>query len=87
MLAFPSMLRPAAKAAGIKVPEDLEDYDKNKYPHWYIFCVMQLGASMPYPGVAFDNAKVVAEIEKDELETITAQQLFDRGFYVGTTIP
>lgn len=81
------MIAGAAREAGIKVPEDPGNYNRDQYPHWFIFCTMQLGASMPYPGVHFDNAKVIAEISDDELETITAQQLFDRGFYVGTPIP
>ena len=86
-MAYPRMISGAARDAGIEVPEDPEDYDKDKYPRWYIFCIMQLGASMPYPGVHFDNAKIIAEIKDDELETVTAQQLFDRGFYTGATIP
>lgn len=81
------MIANAAKKAGIRVPDDLENYDKKQYPHWNVFCAMQLGAPMPYPNVAFDNAKVVAALSIEEIETITAKQLLDRGFTVGTQIP
>lgn len=44
MLAFPGMIADAAVRAGIKVPDDLDEYDPLKYPHWHIFCMVQLGA-------------------------------------------
>jgi len=83
MFAFPEMLITAAEAAGIKIPKSLEDYEKNDYPHWYVFEMVQIGASMPYPGVHYENAKVIAEISDDEIRKITYDQLIDRGFRDG----
>jgi len=60
MLAFPEMIAPAAKEAGIKLPPDLENFDSKAYPHWQVFCRMQLGQPMPHASAHWDNAKVIA---------------------------
>lgn len=54
------MLVNPAKAAGMKVPDDPDNYNKEEYPHFFVFEVCQLGASMPYPSCAFDNASLIA---------------------------
>lgn len=83
MIAVDFALVEAAKEAGMKVPENLEDYGKDKYPHWFVYTEMQLGASMPYAGVHWDNAKVVAELSDKEIKTITPEELKGRGFLIG----
>ena len=87
MIAFPSMLVSPAKKAGMKVPDDLENYDKDKYAHFHIFEMCQIGAPMPYPSVAWDNAKVVASLSDEETDTITYKQLLEKGFQVGYSRP
>lgn len=83
MFAFPGMLVSAAEKAGIAVPSDPNEFEAEDYPHFALFCIAQLGQSMPYPGVHFDNARVIAEVSFDEIKTITYEQLFERGFNVG----
>lgn len=83
MMAFSRMLTSAAERVGIKVPPNPDDYNPNDYIRWHIFCICQLGQSMPYPGVHWDNAQVIADIPEDELKTITAQEILDRGFRTG----
>ena len=87
MLAFPSMLIGPAEEAGIEVPE----FDENNFqesiesfrethPHFYVFCMLQLGKSMHFPSEAWENAKVLGELSKDEIVEVTAKDLVERGF-------
>ena len=79
MIAFPSMIVDAAKNAGIKIPSDLDDFDKNEFPHWYVFCALQLGRPMR-PGAQWDNAKVLAELSEDKIKSMTFEDFEQAGF-------
>ncbi len=87
MLAFPGMLIGAAKDAGMKVPENCDSFAPSEYPHFYVFCEVQLGAAMPYAGCHFDNARVVAEFSEDAVKKVTPAQLVHRGFAIGSVAP
>jgi hypothetical protein len=80
MLAFPEMLRSPAQDAGMKVPKDTENYNREEYPHFYIFCMLQLGRRMPYPSVHFDNAKVIAKIEEEQVKKMSFGDFCEVGF-------
>jgi len=82
MLAFPSMLENPAIQAGMSVPLNSDDFDKNKekYPHFFVFCLMQLGRSMPRPSSHWDNAKIIAEIPIEKISSITIGEILDLGF-------
>jgi len=82
MIYFEEMLYNAAEEAGMKTPTK-EGWDKEEYPHFHVFCFMQLGESMPYSGCHWDNAKVIADLTDEEIKTITVDGLLDRGFAVG----
>lgn len=83
MKAFPEMIAPAAGEAKIKMPPDLENYDKEQYPHWFVFCQLQLGSPMPYPSVDWDNAKVIASLSSEEILKVTPEELVAKGFCIG----
>ena len=87
MLAFPAMIAGAAEKAGMKVPEDIEEYDKSEYPHWFVFCQLQLGVPMPHASAHWDNAKVIANIPDDRIMTSTAEDIYALGFEVGFPLP
>ena len=87
MLTFPQLLVPAAKNAGVKVPEDLDNYDAREYPHWHVYCFVQLGAPMPFPTAHWDNAKVIASIGIDNIRLVTYEQLLEAGLAIGQPIP
>lgn len=87
MIAFPGMLVESAKSAGMKVPENADDFDPKDFPHFEVFCLAQLGSSMPYSAVVWDNAKVVAENPLEKIQTITFNELYALGFQVGCPIP
>lgn len=87
MYAFPNMLRVPAESAGIEVPEDTEHYKPADFPHWFVYVTMQLGASLPYPNAAFDNAKLIASYDAEKITHVTPKQLIEDGFAVGVPVP
>jgi hypothetical protein len=80
MIAFPSMLCDAAENAGMAVPPDPENFDREEYPHFWIFCALQLARSTPYHGVHWDNAKVIAGLEVEKLKTMMLSDFEAAGF-------
>lgn len=80
MFAFPGLLVKAAEDAGMKVPSDPDNYVASDYPHFHVFCNAQIGRRMPYPGVHFDNARVIAEIPDDAILHMKVEDLVTRGF-------
>lgn len=81
MMAFPSMLTIHAEDAGIQVPtfegED-DEYDKNQYPHFHVFCTVQLGRAMDWDE-PWHNAPIIAAIPDDKIRTITIDELRELG--------
>lgn len=86
MLAFAGMLTSAAEKAGIKVPEDADNFDQELFPHFHLFCAAQLGQPMPYMGCHWENAFVIARIPADKIKTVTWKELEADGFQVGYPI-
>lgn len=86
MIAFPGLLVGPAKEAGMKVPEDADQdgkemgHDPSEFPHWTVFCNLQLGRPMPSPGAHWHNAKVVASIPQDRIMGITYPEVLELGF-------
>jgi hypothetical protein len=87
MLAYADMLIPAAKEAGMKVPYDPDSYDKEEYPHFFVYAAIQLGQALPYPSAHWDNAHVIAAIPVEKLKLMTMQDFYDAGFEAGFPIP
>lgn len=82
MIVFPSMLIKAAKEVNMAVPEPVpEDIDsiKDDYPHFFVFCQVQLCRSLVYWGEHFDNAKVIMKFSEEEIMEITLDDLFNAG--------
>jgi len=78
MMSFPCMLVDAAEKAGMKVPADPDHFDGEQFPHFAIFCTVQLGRAIRW-GEHCENAKVVATIPDNKIKTITLQELMARG--------
>ena len=78
MLAYPSMIAEAARRAGMEVPPDPDDFDKAKYPHFHVFCEVQL-CRATFPDEPHHNARVIAALSRDEVTTLTLRQFIDRG--------
>lgn len=82
-LATIEMVITAAKKAGISIPnhpDDLEGYKAETYPHWHVYTLLQLNAPLPYSGVHFSNARVVASIPENKIVTFTLKNLLEEGF-------
>jgi len=79
MLAFPSMLVVHAKTAGIKCPPDPDNFKKAKYPHFFVFCQVQLCRPMGSPLEASQNAEVVAKVPASKILKVTLDDLIERG--------
>lgn len=71
MLVFEGMLVEAAQKAGMKCPEDPDNtpYDRNDYPHFWVFCQLQLGRGIQW-GEHWDNAVIIAKIPEEKLKTM-----------------
>jgi len=81
MLAFPSMITQAASQAGMKVPDDPDNFVPDDFPHFHVFCNCQLGQPMS-PGAHWENAKVIVAIPEADLRTITFDQILEKGWVV-----
>jgi hypothetical protein len=80
MFIFPSMLIPAASAAGMKTPGDADNYDPTEYPHFFVFCKLQLGKRMHNLGEHWEHAKIVAAVSDEHICTITLAEMIALGF-------
>jgi len=79
MLVFPHMLITPATAAGMSVPTDADNFDGNEYPHFAVFCTLQLGRRMKMDGEQWRNAKVIASIPKDRITQMTLEDFLAAG--------
>ena len=81
MFLFPSMIYNAAVEAGMPVPPEssCESYDPNEFPHWHVYCNVQLGVPLTW-GNHWENAKLIARIPQEQLRTMTLCQLEEMGF-------
>jgi hypothetical protein len=83
MIAFARMLVSAAQKAGMSVPEDPDSFKESKeaHPHFFVFCMLQLGRPVRYHGEHWhwDNAKLIAEIPKEEIMKLTLEDFIARG--------
>jgi hypothetical protein len=88
MITFPEILKAPANKAGIQMPDDVSRYEEyaELYPHFFVFCRMQLGSPMPYPSVHFDNAKIIALFTEEDFLTLTYEDIVNHGFQIGFDI-
>lgn len=81
MLAFAGMIAKAAEDAGIKVPNEPDgDFDKDEFPHFAVFCNVQLCRAMTDPAEHWGNAHIIAKIPNDQIRNVTISHLRDLGF-------
>ena len=63
----PESLVSDAVKAGIDVPANLHEYDREKYRHWYLFTLLQIERPMLNENAAQRNAAEIAAIPADVL--------------------
>jgi hypothetical protein len=79
MIVFASALKFHAQNVGMRVPEDVQDYDALQFPHWYVYCLLQLGRPIVGDSVA-RNARIIADIPHNRIEKISYNEIVDLGF-------
>lgn len=81
MIAYPCILAAAAEQAGMSIPEDPDMFEqmKEEHPHFHVFCILQLGKRMHSPDEHWNNAKVIANIPKEKLVTMTLDEFINEG--------
>ena len=71
----------------MKVPPDVNDFKGEDFPHFAVFCTVQLGSPMPYPTAYWGNAEVIAAVPEDKIRTVTFNDLAAAGLAVGFPWP
>lgn len=82
MLIFASFIARAAREAGMKTPtfeHKKEEWDEDEFPHFAVFCKIQLGRSMSSPSQHWENAKIIAAIPDDMIRKVTLKDLLAMG--------
>ncbi len=84
MMVFPGMIAEAAEKANMKVPPDPNgEWDEKEYPHFNVFCNVQLCRRIRW-GEHWENAKIVAAIPDDKIDTVTLADLIAAGLEYST---
>lgn len=78
MLIFPEMIAVHAEEAGMKVPDDCDDFKSDDFPHFQVFCNWQLCRAMDWDEPSH-NAQIIAEIPEEEILTLTFEGLLAKG--------
>lgn len=79
MIMLNSLLVEPAKQANIKVPDNIEEYDPQEYPHFHVYCTFQINRPIPTPTSIWTNAEVVANIPESQIREITFNQIVELG--------
>jgi hypothetical protein len=85
LIAFPNILASYAKDAGMPVPEDPEKFLENKeeFPNFAVYCLLQLGTSMPNAMSARNNAEIIANVPAQKVKDMTLADFEEIGFEHG----
>lgn len=79
MIAFPDMLVPAAQDADMAFPPDPASFDPDAFPHFHVFCCLQLGRPMSDFSQHWRNAKILAGLSAEQVRALTFEQAEDLG--------
>lgn len=79
MIAFPGMLIQAAEKAGMKTPQDPDNFSPAEFPHFQVFCLAQLCRPVCFHGEHWGNAKVIAGIPEKKIRSVTLDDLLSAG--------
>lgn len=78
---FPEMFKVHIKDSNLKLPKDFEKYNREEYPHFYIF--IELHCARPINiNTLKDNANIIASISDEEIKKVTIEQLLKMGLWI-----
>jgi hypothetical protein len=80
MFCFPGMFLPHIEEGIIKMPEDVENFNQEKYPHWAVFLGSHLGNVIEISEIS-ENARTIANIPDDKIKQVTMEDLKKMGVY------
>lgn len=83
MFMFPGMFYNHIKDSKLKMPEDFENYDPEKYPHFHVFILTHLGQPIDITALE-DNANIIADIPENAIKSVTLNDLMEKGVVFGT---
>jgi len=63
----------------LKIPKDTENFDSKEYPHFALFCKIQIDKPMKIDREHWHNAIAIAQIPEKKLQKITKKELRKRG--------
>ena len=78
MIVFPHMLIPAAQEANMKVPPDADNFNAEEFPHFRVFCNIQLSRPAT-PTEHWENAIKIAAIPEDKIRIMTVPEFREIG--------
>ena len=66
-----------AKVAGISVPDNPHDLSTDDYPHWNLYCNVQIERPIPSDDALLHNAMVIAAVPTSRLLSTTEPFRFE----------
>lgn len=79
MIALAAALVPFAESVGMKVPKDPDNFDRNAYPHFFVYLQLQIGRPILRNRSHVENAKIITSISNAEIRKITFPELIMMG--------
>ena len=78
---FPGMLYNHIKTSNLKLPDNLENYNPEEYPHYHVFKILHVGYIIDITSLK-DNANIIAEISTEDIKNVTIEQLINKGLWI-----
>ena len=79
MVYDPSEIVEAAEKARMPVPPNPDRFDEEIFPHFHVFCVLQLGRTVNHINECYTNAKVIAQVPSEKIKEISLHELTKMG--------
>ena len=79
---FEEMFRPHIKGV-LSLPEDMENYNPDEYPHWQVFKTIHLGNVFDISDLPA-NAEIINSFNEEEIKKVTIEQLVQKGLFLSS---
>ncbi|MDD4779180.1 MAG: hypothetical protein PHT02_01060 [Tissierellia bacterium] len=76
---FTGMFLNHIEGLGLKLPEDLDNYNPVEYPHYHVFMTLHLARPIDVSSLHY-NAELIANLSDEEIRTVTLESLINKGF-------
>jgi len=79
---FEEMFRPHIQKV-LTLPEDMEDYNPEEYPHWHVFRLIHQSSVFDVSDLPA-NAEIINSFNEEEIKKVTIEQLVQKGLYLSS---